>query len=166
MSRIQPALDSPHTQPWLAPLGKLVLNFSAVELQSYLWLGDLSPQGEVPDKDLYARFKPRVDTITNRLADHLIDDTLKSECLDAWDDALGVAKQRNAILHNPLIYGWRTADESGPPEFICIPDVAHLGSKPPVTRQVITLPELNDLVNSTANLAARLFALRSRVQAT
>jgi hypothetical protein len=164
MSLIQPALDPTHTQPWLAPLGKLVLNFSAIELQTYLWLADLSSQGRVPDKYLYAPFKTRVKTITNLLANHTIDDTLKSECLSAWGDALAIAQQRNAILHNPIIYGWRTADESGPPDMICIPDVAHLGSKPSVTKQVVTLSDLNGLVNSTANLAARLFALRSQVQ--
>jgi hypothetical protein len=164
MSKIRPAIDPPHTQPWLAPLGKLVLNFSAIELQSYLWLADFSPDGRIPDKDLYGPFKTRVDTITEHLADRVIEDKLKSECLVAWDEALAVAKQRNAILHNPIIYGWHTEDESGPPDVICIPDVAHLGSKPPVTKQLVTLPDLNELVNSTANLGGRLFALRSQVQ--
>jgi hypothetical protein len=164
MSPIQAATDPPHTQPWLAPLGKLVLNFSAIELQTYLWLADLSPKGRIQDKDLYARFKVRVEAIMNRLAGAAIASSLRSECLVAWGESLGIAQQRNAILHNPIVYGWRTVDEIGPPEVICIPDVGHLGSKPPVTKKVITLPDLNELVNCTATLGARLFALRSQVK--
>ena len=164
MARIQPVVDPPHTQPWLAPLGKLVLNFSAIELQTYLWLGDLSPQGRVSDKDLYAPFKARVEQIKNGLVASAINGTARLECSVAWDEALAVARQRNAILHNPIIYGWHTADESGPPEVICIPDVEHLGSKPPVTKQVVTLSDLNGLVNTTASLGERLFALRLKVQ--
>ena len=164
MSRIKLVLNSQHTEPWLEPIGKLVLNFSAIELQTYLWLSDLSPEERVPDEQLYARFKTRVKAITSCLSARTIDATLKTKCLDAWDNAVDVARRRNTILHNPLIYGWRTADESGPPDTMCIADVAHLGSKPPVTKQALTLVDLNKLVNSTSSLASLLFLLRSQVR--
>ena len=149
-------------QPWLAPLGKLVLNFSAIELQSYFWLGDLVPSDELVQKYVNARFKVRVDTILSLLPQQSMDEATKLDGVRLWGSTLELAKRRNSILHNPLIYGWSGTDESGPPDYMSIADISHLGAKIPSTPPTITIPGINDLVNETSAVAGALFELRSR----
>ena len=40
--RIRNTVNAPFTTPWIAPLGKLVMNFAGIEFQSYLWLAYLT----------------------------------------------------------------------------------------------------------------------------
>lgn len=162
MSRIEPVVDSLHSKPWLEPLGKLVLNFGAIELQTYLWLGDLSSDGNLPYQAIEWSFKHRVEKISALVAETIKSHTLKSQCMTAWDQALEIAKIRNAIVHNPIVFGWSSGSEVGPPDIIGVPDVGHLGAKPRVSQPVASLAEINARVNETAKLASQLFELRAK----
>ena len=42
MSAIHYAIDSPHTNKWAERVGKLILNFSGLEFETYLWLVNMS----------------------------------------------------------------------------------------------------------------------------
>jgi hypothetical protein len=57
------------------------------------------------------------------------------------------------------VYGWPSGVESGPPEVIGIPDVAHLGSKPRVSEPIASLAEINKRINDALAVSRRLFDL-------
>lgn len=44
MARIKYATDSSHAKVWAEPVGKLILNFAGLELESLLWLVQMSEQ--------------------------------------------------------------------------------------------------------------------------
>lgn len=50
MSRIKYAIDSPSTRHWAELVGQLIINFSSLEFETYLWLVQMSEQPErIPD---------------------------------------------------------------------------------------------------------------------
>ena len=156
---IKPAVNSPHTERWAAPLGKLVLNFAAIELHTYWWLAKLSGDRELAVKALNWPFKQRVDRIVELLKASVLDNGQKLTCSNLWSEALELAKIRNAIVHNPLVFGWPSGNESGSPEVIGIPDLAHLGPKPRISQPLASYAELNTRVDHAAAIARQLFDL-------
>ena len=58
---IKAAINSPHTEQWALSIGKLVLNFAAIELHTYWWLGKLSGDKQLAVRALSCPFKKRVD---------------------------------------------------------------------------------------------------------
>ncbi len=126
---IKPALNSQHTDGWLKPIGKLVMNFAAIELHTFWWLGLLGKDVDLPKQALGWPFKARVDKLMG-LIDIVEDQRLREQCISCWKQTLEAAKFRNAVVHNPIVFGWTSKDESGEPDVIGIPDVSHLGDKP------------------------------------
>jgi hypothetical protein len=163
-SEIKHAIDPEETEPWLAPIGKLVINFGALELETYFWIDVLSEGTEI-NWALKQLFKPRAKKILQLLPDKINDATLRSEVADAWKEALRIAKFRNSILHSPLVFGYSTADESGPPDIICMPDVRQLRESAPA-RRIAKLVDINAAVNQIVPCATRLEELRRLVSSS
>lgn len=160
MVRLKATLNTPHVKAWLEPIGKLALNFSAIEMQTYLWLGDLAPDQSIFPGAVDWRFKQRVDTILSFVDSEIADAALKAQCSHVWHAALDAAKFRNSILHNPIVFGWSTKSEQGPPDFIGVPDVGHLGQRQQITKKIATLADINARINEGAAIASDLFAFR------
>lgn len=166
MSRpIKPAVDSRHTQPWLEPIGKLAVNFGAIELHTYWWLGALAGDPGVARGALRKPFTQRVGRITELLRTRIDDAPLRDEALAARQEAESVAEFRNAILHNPLVFGWHSLPETGSPDLIGIPDVAHVGSKPRITKPIAALADIIAAVNREVLLVQALDQLLARLDA-
>ena len=151
--------DPSHTESWLKPLGKLVVNFAAIELYTYWWLGALGGSQRSPRDSLRVPFSRRVEDICGLLRQNLKDEALRTKCIEAWHQALDIAKFRNALVHNPIVFGWTSGSQQGPPDFVGIPDVAHLGQKPPATDKIASLSDVNTKVNELAALGAHLYEL-------
>jgi len=163
-SRVRTAINSPHTEPWLAPIGRLVVNFGALELHSYLWLALLSDENqseETPiDWGLGQFFKQRVDRILLLLPQKLSDIQLVSDATDGWNEALSIAQFRNAVLHSPLVFAYSSPDENGCPDVIGLPDVRQL-RKPSPIRPIAKLADINSAVSRIVSCATRLEQLRA-----
>ena len=154
---IKAAINSPHTEQWALSIGKLVLNFAAIELHTYWWLGKLSGDKQLAVRALSCPFKKRVDHVIELLKASSLDNESKATCSALWSEALELAKIRNAIVHNPLVFGWPSGNESGPPEVIGIPDLAHLGPKPRISQALASQADLNIRIDQAASIARQLF---------
>ena len=165
MVELKAALNTPHVKAWLEPIGKLALNFSAIEMQTYLWLGDLSQDQSIFPDVVDWPFKRRVELILALINSLVSGEVFKNQCSDAWARALDAARFRNSILHNPIMFGWGTKSEDGPPAFMGIPDMGHLGLRPKATKKIASLADINTRVNDGADIASHLFALRNRFKA-
>jgi hypothetical protein len=161
MSQIKTAINATHTKPWLEPIGMLVVNFGAVELQTFLWLADLTEDTQLPFTALKWPFKRRVKEVMAQLARSVSNEDLKRRCNTAWDQSLEVAKRRNAIVHNPILFGWTSGKEEGPPDVIGVADVARLTVTPRISERLASLQDVVDLTNGIARLAQNLVALRT-----
>lgn len=165
MVQLKQAVDTPHVKEWLEPIGKLVLNFSAIEIQSYLWLGDALTEQHLFPAAVDWPFKRRVERILSVIDAQVTDPAVAEQCKAAWSTALEAAMFRNSILHNPIVFGWVSKSEEGPPDFIGVPDVGHLGAKPKSTQKIATLAEIKRRINESAATAGSLFATRSQFKA-
>jgi len=161
---IKVAVDSEHTKPWLAPLGKLVANFGVLELFSYQWIAKLGGQPALAAvaKDLFAK---RVGTLKDLLHTAKLPHPIKVTATKLWDEALQIGKERNAILHNPIVFGYSTAGESGPPDFIGVPDFKTNTAAPKILA-VASLADINALINRIYECGTKLhdalFAIRKQ----
>jgi len=45
-----------------------------------------------------------------------------------WGDALNLAKVRNRVAHNPIVFAWNSPAEAGEPDFIGIPSLRNSGA--------------------------------------
>lgn len=110
-------------------------------------------------------FKKRVDQILQLVSERVSDSLLGGKFSAVWSQSLELAKIRNALAHNPLVFGWLSTDESGPPDFIGIPDVAHLGSKPRVSQQITSGQQMAAHINEAHAIASRLFEMLGELDA-
>ena len=146
------SIDPKHTESWLAPIGKLVVNFGALELETFQWIDTLSNRTRT-DRAINQMFKPRVLTILG-LSANVPDKKLRKEIEKVWQEALRIAEFRNVILHNPIVFGHSSANEDGPPDIIVIPNIkAVRKSKPP--RMIATLREINDHIDRLVHCVRR-----------
>jgi hypothetical protein len=161
MSQIKTAINAAHTKPWLEPIGMLVVNFGAVELQTYLWLGDLAEDKQLPFRALKWPFKRRVTEVMAQLDRCVSNEAVKQRCNSAWDQSLEIAKRRNAIVHNPILFGWTSGKEDGTPDVIGVADVNRLTETPRISERLASVQDVIDLANGIARLAQNLMALRT-----
>lgn len=162
MAEIKAAVNSPHTSAWVAPIGKLVLNFAAIEMHTYLWIGDFAKDDKLISRVVDWPFKRRVDHLLPLLKAQIKGAGLRDECVGTWNRTLDIAMTRNALVHNPIVFGWTGEEGKGPPDIIGIPDVGHLSTKPKLSKRIATVEDINSFVNETARLGKHLFALRAK----
>jgi hypothetical protein len=161
---IAPFANSQQMEPWLAPLGRLVIDFGALELETYQWI-DLVSEGMKTDWALGRRFKERVDRILELLPESIRDLELASRARTVWKEALDSAKRRNQIFHSPLVFGYLTAEQNGPPDVIAVPDIRQLRNSSLSAVQLATLNDVYSLVDRIAACVTELQELRARMSA-
>ncbi|WP_170142031.1 hypothetical protein [Thioalbus denitrificans] len=114
-------LNSEHLEPWVWHIGKLVVNFNAIELMTLTWLEQLEKDPERHDELVNLSFGKRVAAIKSIVGKTAVSENLKQEIRDAWGKTKEIARVRNSIGHNPVIFGWHTEDgqqPERPPDFI------------------------------------------------
>jgi hypothetical protein len=120
MPKIKYAVDSPHIRPWVNRIGKIVLNFSGLEFESVRWLQNLAERDDL--HLTYATpFASRAQEIMSQIETRASSARWRKEALHAWNEALQLAKVRNQIAHNPIVFAWANHLEVGEPDFIGIP---------------------------------------------
>ena len=159
MSRFKPAVDSPHSKPWIERIGKIVLNFSALELETLLWLVQLSEQPDRMSSFTEMPFANRAKQVMQALDARSIGPKWRKASLRAWNDSLKLAKIRNHLAHNPLMFAWRGPAQVGEPDIIGIPNLRVRGTSHPLW--TLSKADVDKSINDMLLTATKLGALRS-----
>lgn len=156
------SLNPTATEPWLKPIGRLITNFGAVELQTYWWIAALTGEKDQAKKTLQARtnFSRRVDFIVDQLEESRWE-VVRSKAQDCWSNARGMAKFRNAFAHSPLVFF--VPDDDRLPPWVRTLDVGRLKRPRGRREPLATLDELNTKVIEIADLATELSELLKNV---
>ncbi len=158
MSRFKYAIDAPFSTAWVERVGKLILNFGALELETYLWLVQLSEAPERIPEFATRRFSMRVNEIKAFVERRAYSEDWKREALVGWDQALEHAKLRNRIAHSPLTFGWTKGVEEGEPDFIGVIDLQRRDIN---KEALVTKSEMDQVTTSIVALASRVATLRT-----
>ncbi len=158
MSRIKHAIDAPYSTAWIARVGKLILNFGVLELETYLWLVQLSEAPEKLPEFSKLRFAQRVEKLMGLAKDRAYSPNWEAEAQKCWNETLDQAKFRNRIAHSPLTFGWNKEAEEGEPDFIGIVDLQRRDAS---QNALASKAEMDGVINSVVSLATRLSSLRT-----
>jgi hypothetical protein len=156
--QVQTSLNNPAAEALSTAVGKLIVNFGAVEFETYVWLACLKE--DIENLPVGKFFKPRVDTLLNELA--TLDHSARDSAVGLWSDALAIAQFRNRIAHNPIFFGWNDPSEEGPPSFLRVLDMKG-GLQGEGAQSTVSLAEINQHVDQTAALVQQLRALRKQI---
>ena|SRR5687767_1241585 len=148
----------------LVPLvGKFMVNFGAIEYQSQLWIDRLAQDEALVDLAIESQFSRRVDLIGDLVTrEKGIDAGLKQRCEKEWRRAKELSEVRNAIAHNPAVFGWHGKEE-GVPHFIGIPVLRRLARNPTGSIPYIGTEGLAKAVDHVVSVARALEQLFSEV---
>jgi hypothetical protein len=156
MSKLRYSINQPFSNWWATRIGQVVLNFSAVELETYRWLVQLSENPERIPEWSNKPFKVRVQDIISYMDNRSYTPEWKSKSTAAWHEAECLARKRNRIAHNPLLFGWVDGKEDGEPDFIGVVDIRYPDKAEPFLKK----DEISAIVNRIAELAPMLGSLR------
>ena len=123
MSRIKHSINSEHTKPWIARVGKIILNFSAIEMESIHWFVLLSEREFEIKAIVDLPFASRVKQVMRHVDDRTIGVQWRKRSISAWNEARKLAHLRNQVAHNPIVFGWSKVPEVGVPDILGIPNL-------------------------------------------
>lgn len=158
MSRIKYAVDSKHTRPWVDRVGKLVVNFSAVELECVHWILQMSEDTGNLKTINQMQYTARARAVMCLVERRKLNDTWRKRALRAWNQSLVLAKVRNQVAHNPVIFGWSSGREVGVPDIVGVPAV-----RDGVSRKgevLLSIASADKAINEIASVATQLKDLR------
>lgn len=160
MGRISYKTDAAFTQAWATRIGRLILNFAGLEFESYMWLLHLSEQPERIPEFAKCTFKQRVKKIMEYAETRAFSEGWKVDARCKWDDALELAKLRNRIAHNPLLFQWVDESEEGEPDLIGVADMQALGQPSAPDGPLLSKMDADATINRVAALVPQLESLR------
>ena len=156
-------LNPEWTEPWVAQIGKYILNFGAIEHISFLWIVELE-EAEVELDDLSAApFSRRVNRILSLVKKRALSPALTAEIRDAWRAATRLSKLRNDVAHSPIIFGWHDQDRNRPPDFIGCFNMRRLQEANHALPPLVEFSTLHEGVDEAAALPSVLIKLLNRV---
>lgn len=158
MNHLKHAVDSPHTDPWVKRIGKIILNFAAIELDCIHWLLQFSEDPGSLKYFVELPFAARVVELLRHVEHRSSGPKWRKQAVRAWNDALKLAIVRNQVAHNPIVFGWRTPSEEGEPDFIGIPNLR--GGAKASTDSLLSKASADKNINEMAALAQKLRELR------
>lgn len=159
MSRLKHAINSPYTMQWDERVGKLILNFSVIELESIHWLVQLSEREFEIGSIVEIPFASRVTQVMRHVDERKTNDKWRKRSLRGWNEALKLAHLRNQVAHNPIIFGWNQAPELGEPDVLGIPNIrARRTSK---ATWLLSIDQADKSIDSMVEIAKTLAELRT-----
>jgi hypothetical protein len=157
MSSIKHAINPSFSPAWIGRVGKLILNFGVLELETYLWFIQLSERPDRIPEFTTKKFADRVQEIIGFVKNHAHSEEWKNNALEAWEEALHHAKFRNRIAHSPLVFGWTGRVEEGEPDFIGVVDLQRRDLS---QTALASKGKMDAVINSIVSLATRLSIMR------
>lgn len=159
MSRFKQSINSAHTKPWIERVGKIVLNFSAIEMESIHWFVQLSEREFEIKAIVDSPFTSRVTQVMRHIDNRMIGAQWRKQSLRAWNEALKLAHLRNQVAHNPIIFGWSKVPEVGVPDILGIPNLRARSSAN--TQWLLSTDSADRSINAMVAIAKTLAELRS-----
>lgn len=158
MSRFKQSINSVHTKDWVERVGKIVLNFSVIEMESMFWVVHLCER-ELEIKQIAdSPFSVRVKLIIDQVDERAIGVSWRKKSSRAWNEALKLAQLRNQVAHNPIIFGWSSEPHLGVPNILGIPNLKARSSKN--AQWLLSKEEADKSINKMALIAQTLAELR------
>jgi hypothetical protein len=147
---------APHIKQYAQHVGAFVVNFGFLEYVSYLWITCLQHDTALIDAAADMPLGQRL-TLVTKLAERGIAGPQKEEALELWKQVRRLTELRNAVCHNPYIYGWSSGKEEGDPDFACTPRI-----KEALKKKSGAMPgrkEIEAGIEATGRIGNRLFGL-------
>lgn len=126
MSQIKYAVDTAFARLWAERVGKIILNFSCLEFETYHWLLQMSEQPDRIPEFAAQRFGKRVTKINEYINARGFTQPWKTDALAAWSEAVELARLRNRLAHNPIVFAWADEVGKGEPDFIGVTEMQSL----------------------------------------
>lgn len=158
MSRFKHAINSPHTQPWIERVGKLIVNFSVIELESIHWFVQLAEREVEINSIVEIPFASRVTQVMRHVDQRQLSDKWRKRSLRSWNEALKLAHLRNQVAHNPIIFGWSHVPETGTPNILGIPNIRVRRASN--AKWLLSTDHADKSINSMVEIAQTLAELR------
>jgi hypothetical protein len=158
MSRIKYAVDSKHTRPWVDRVGKLIINFSVVEFECVHWLLQMSEDSSSFKKFTEMQFAARARCVMDLVDARKSSAAWRKRALRSWNQSLVLAKLRNRVAHNPVVFAWTRGTEAGEPDLIGVPILRSGGSQK--SEILLSIGSADKAINEMAAVAKQLQQLR------
>jgi len=156
MGRIKYATDPPFIKPWATRIGRLIVNFSGLEFESYFWLVQMSEQPEKIPEFTKQTYTSRVKMIIRFIKNLAFSEEWGDDALAGWNESLELAKLRNRVAHNPLLFAWADENKTGEPDFIGVADMKGRpleGTEGPLLAKSAITAAINQINNLVSHLA-------------
>lgn len=158
MTRIKQSIDSVHTKPWIERVGKIIINFSAIEMESIIWFVHLSERELEIKAIVDMPFASRITQLMRHIDDREIGVRWRKHSLRNWNETLKLAHLRNQVAHNPISFGWSNSLEVGAPNILGIPSLRARNSAK--AQWLLSVDKADESINEMVAIAKSLEVLR------
>lgn len=155
MSKIKYSFDQPFTKWWATRIGQVIMNFSALEFETYKWLSQLSKDPQRIQEWSKMFFCARAKEVIKHIYTCFFPQDWKSKSITTWNEIIDLALKRNRIAHNPLLFGRSDGKECGESDFIGIVDIKN----PNKVEPFLNKDEISTIVHKIADQAVSLSSL-------
>lgn len=154
-------INAKASEPFVAAVGKMMVNFGAIELLTYIWIDRLAKDPVVLNLALGMPFSKRLDLIQQLIIREFPEGKAKNDALKSWKNAGKLSEFRNEIAHNPIVFSWQGTPKSinQPPDFIGIPNIKAIRNKGHKIMPIASLKKLNLAVDAIVEAAKNLHEL-------
>jgi len=160
MSKIQFKKNADFLTSWASAVGKLIINFSGIELETYQWLIQMTVDTEHVYDFEYMVFSKRVNEIEKCVRERAFSEKWRVTALKKWNEARILSRFRNRIAHNPIMFSWIDPREKGEPDFIGVIDMQKKGQLEREDEDLLPKSRIEKARDEAANLAVDLESLR------
>lgn len=106
--------DAPHIRAYAQEVGALVVAFGFLEYLSYVWIVLLQRDHAVVELAANLGLRERIALITKMVEREFVE-SKRTEALNLWRDVANLSDLRNAVCHNPYVFGDADGNDSGEP---------------------------------------------------
>jgi len=158
---IEYKVNAPSSNEWALLIGKLMLNYSALELELGRWVVHLSERAVTNaelNKELSRGFTQKHKEVGKLARTRSPSDEWLGRVLDRLKRAKIVADVRDQVAHSPILISWNDSRELGNPDVVIIPptprqrraggkaNLEHQELKGAVDEAVIVVQDLHNLL--------------------
>jgi hypothetical protein len=158
-------LTSKHIGRWVGAIGKFMINFGGIEWTSFVWMESLSRDDLLKEVAADMPLSKRIELIRKLLDQRALPKKLMNEAKSAWGTAEKLAKFRNDIAHNPIVFGWHGPEEARPPDFIGSLNFRKLKARKPQMTPLLEFTALTRAIDEAARVAQELHELLGAINA-
>jgi hypothetical protein len=149
--------NQPHIDRYALQVGAFVVNFGFLEFVSFIWVNALSKDPTLIEVAADMQLAPRI-ALLKKLVERELPDPAKKRALHLWDRVTELSNLRNAVCHNPYMFGWTSGIEEGEPDFTATPRMRDALRR----KELKPMPNIEDVkkaVETTGEIGKELFEI-------